>query len=75
MIRLDAQEIAVHRADDVHPPQHRGDDLDVFGARARDFDLAAGHRGDDGPAAGVDVVAPELMRGAVQLPTPVNADR
>ena len=40
------------------------------GARAADVDLAAGDRGDDRPAPRLDVVAPERVLGAAQLPPP-----
>ena len=40
------------------------DDFHVLGARAAHVDLAAGDRGDDRPAAGLDVVAPQRVRRA-----------
>ena len=64
-------DVAVHRALDVQALQHRGDHLHVFGARAADVDLAAGHRRDDRPAARLDVVAPQLgARRRAGVPPP-----
>ena len=57
----------VERALHAEPPQHGDRHFDVLGARATDLDRAAGDRADDGPAAGVDVVAPQRVRCAAAL--------
>ena len=58
-----------------HPLEHRGDHFHVFRARAVDIDLAAGDGGNDRPAAGLDVVAPQPMFGAVKLRAAFDPDR
>ena len=72
---MHAEHIAVHRAFDLHALQYRGNHFDVLGTRAANLDLASSHRGDDRPASRFDVVAPQLMLGAVQRSAAFHANR
>src|SRR5207247_8700620 len=49
--------------------------LPVPRAPGIEFDLAAGNRCDDSPAAGLHVIAPQLVLRSVQLPSAVHANR
>ena len=59
----------------LHPFQDGGHHLHVLRARGIDFDLAACNRRDDGPAAGLHVIAPQLVLRSVQLPSAVHTNR
>jgi hypothetical protein len=67
--------VVMRRALDAHPLQHGGHDLHVLGACAPHLDLAARDRGDHRPAAGLDVVAPQPVLGAVQRRAAFDANR
>ena len=58
---FDGEPVVFVRAPQPHVLERRGDDLDVCGARSRHQDVSAGDRRDDPPAAGLDVVACELV--------------
>ena len=60
--RGNAQPRVIHPTVERHPLQHRRDRLQVSAARPAHLDHAAGDRGDDSPAPGLDVVPLEPVR-------------
>src|SRR5204863_9750367 len=72
---LDAKSVGVHRAADVHAFEHRRHHFDVLAARPGDLDLAAGDGGDDRPASGFDVVAPQVVPRTAEPRAALDANR
>jgi hypothetical protein len=72
---LDAEQLPHHGTLDVHPREDRRHHLHVLGAGAGDADLTSGYRRDHRPASGFDVVAPQLVLGAVQRAAALDPNR